>query len=488
LSVVNQVPVIDYTSRDFEGLRTSLLTYAHDAFPDWSPGSEGDFGVMLLELLAYVGDITNYYVDQSRQEAYLPTATQRQSVLNIAEMLGYLPHTGIPATATVTLQTDTDAAAAVVPIGTQLVTEMIEDLDAQIVFETTGVVTVPAAGGTVVVAVQEGETHSDISLGTSTGQPDQSYRLPHTNVYSDGLSVKVNAELWGYVPHLLDADPQDRVFATRLDAQGGIWLLFGDDVNGATPVIGLPITVTYRSGYGVEGNVGTGAITQLASADPVGVHVATDGSGVPLSTAATGGAEPESTEQVRANAPRSYRTIGRAITATDFEDLALTVPGVIRANAIADFHTSVTVYILGPGGQAPNNTLIATTLRSLSAQCLAGTTVTIAGPTFIPINVGSVGSPIVIEVWPAFVNSVVLFATQQAIRTLLDPANVDFGVKLTVSDFFGALISVPGVRYINIPMIARADAAQSGTVDIVCKPWEFPNLGNLQITVTGGVS
>jgi hypothetical protein len=33
---------------------------------------------MLLETLAYVGDITNYYVDQSKQEAYLPTATQRQ--------------------------------------------------------------------------------------------------------------------------------------------------------------------------------------------------------------------------------------------------------------------------------------------------------------------------------------------------------------------------------------------------------------------------
>jgi hypothetical protein len=486
--VVNQLPVIDYTSRDFDGLRTSLLTYARDAFPDWQPGSEGDFGVVLLELMAYVGDITNYYIDQSKQEAYLPTATQRQSVLNIAEMLGYLPHTGLPATSTVTLQTDADNTATVVPIGTQLVTEMIDDLDAQIVFETTALATVPGAGGTVAVSVQEGQSHTDISLGTSSGQPDQTYRLPHTNVYSAGLSVKVNAEVWSYVPHLLDADPQDRVFATRLDAQGGIWLLFGDDVNGAVPTIGMPITVTYRSGYGLEGNVGAGAISQLASADPAGVHVATDGSGVPLSTAATGGADPESTEQVRANAPRSYRTISRAITAQDFEDLALTVPGVIRANAIADFHTSVTVYILGPGGQPPNNALIASTLRSLSAQCLAGTTVTIAGPTFVPINVGSVASPIVIEVWPSFVNTVVLFAAQQAIRTLLDPSNVDFGGKLTVSDFFGSLISVPGVRYINIPMIARNDAVQSGTADIICKPWEFPNLGSLQITVTGGVS
>jgi predicted phage baseplate assembly protein len=443
---------------------------------------------MMLELVAYVGDITNYYIDQSKQEAYLPTATQRQSVLNIAEMLGYLPHTGIPATSIVTLQTDTDYPATVVPIGTQLVTEMIDDLDAQVVFETTAAVTVPAAGGTVDVPVREGQTHADISLGTSTGQPDQAYRLPHTNVYSDGLSVTVNSEIWNYVPHLLDADPQDRAFSTRLDAQGGIWLLFGDDVNGAVPAIGMPITVTYRSGYGIEGNVGAGVITQLAGFDPAGVHVATDSSDVPLSTVATGGADPESTEQVRSNAPRSYRIISRAITAQDFEDLALTVPGVIRASAIADFHTSVTVYILGPGGRAPNNDLLTRTLRSLSAQCLAGTTVTIAGPTFVAVNLGSVATPVTIEVWPSFKNATVKFAAEQAIRTLLDPANVDFGTRLTLSDFFSALISVQGVRYIGIPMFARSDAPQSGTADIVCKPWEFPNLGTLQIVVSGGVS
>lgn len=486
--MVNQLPVIDYTSRDFEGLRASLLTYARDAFPDWQPASEGDFGVVLLETLAYVGDITNYYVDQSKQEAYLPTATQRQSVLNIAEMLGYLPHTGLASTATVTLKTDIDSVATPVPIGTQLVTEMVDDLDAQIVFETTALVTVPAAGGTVVVAVREGSTHTDISLGTSTGQPDQTYRLPHTNVYSDGLIVKVNNEAWNYVPHLLDAEPQDRSFATRMDAQGGIWILFGDDVNGAVPVIGLPITVTYRSGYGIEGNVGAGAITQLAGSDPAGVHVATDTSGVPISTASTGGADPESTEQVRANAPRSYRTVGRAITTNDFDDLALTVPGVIRANAVADFQTSVTVYILGPGGQAPNNNLITTTLRSLSQQSLAGTTVTVAGPTFVPINVGAVATPIGIEVWPSFQNTVVKFNAEQAIRTLLSPAKVDFGQRLTLSDFYAALMAVPGVRFISIPLIARSDAPQSGTADIVCKPWEFPTLGALQVSVTGGVS
>jgi hypothetical protein len=486
--VVNKLPVIDYTSRDFEGLKSSLLAHARDVFPEWQPASEGDLGVLLLEMLAYVGDITNYYVDQSKQEAYLPTATQRQSVLNIADMLGYLPHSGVPATATVTLESSADASAIIVPAGSQLVTDLVDDLDAQIVFETIADATVPAAGGTVVVAVQEGETHFDVVLGSSDGQADQTFRLPHTNVYTDSLILKVDGEQWRFVPHLLDAEPQDKVFAIRIDAENSIWVRLGDGINGAAPAIGTTLSATYRSGFGVEGNVGAAAITQYASAEPANVFVSTDTEGLSLSTAATGGADPESTEQIRVNAPRSFRTVNRAITTQDFEDLAITVPGVVRARAIADFFTSVSVYILGPGGNAPNNALIVNTLNTLSDHSLAGTTVSVAGPIFIPINVGATLQPLAVEAYSTFTNTSVKFAVEQTIRTLLSPTNLDFGIKLAASDFYSAIMSVPGVRYVSIPMLARNDATQVGSADIICKPWEFPTLGNLVVTVTGGVS
>jgi len=119
---------------------------------------------------------------------------------------------------------------------------------------------------------------------------------------------------------------------------------------------------------------------------------------------------------------------------------------------------------------------------------MAGTTVTVAGPSFVTVNVGAVATPIAIEAWPSYQNSVVKFACEQAVRDLFSTANIDFGERLTVSDFYFALKAVPGVRYITIPMIARSDAPQSGTADIYCKPWEIPILGNLHVSVTGGVS
>ena len=106
---------IDYTSKDWLGFVSSMLNYAQIVFPQWDTSSEGDFGVMLVELFAYMGDILSFYGDRLTQEAYLPTATQRLSLLNIAQLLGYTPTNGSPATGTVTFLTAATGPAVTIP-------------------------------------------------------------------------------------------------------------------------------------------------------------------------------------------------------------------------------------------------------------------------------------------------------------------------------------------------------------------------------------
>ena len=60
--------------------------------PEWQTvGEAADFGTLLLELYAYMGDILNFYIDRTASEAFLATAVRPQSVLYIADMLGYTP-------------------------------------------------------------------------------------------------------------------------------------------------------------------------------------------------------------------------------------------------------------------------------------------------------------------------------------------------------------------------------------------------------------
>lgn len=84
--------VLDYTNRDYKAIRAQLVGLARGYMPEWTTvGETGDFGTLLLELFAYTGDVLNYYIDRMLSEAFLGTAVRRQSVLYIADMLGYTP-------------------------------------------------------------------------------------------------------------------------------------------------------------------------------------------------------------------------------------------------------------------------------------------------------------------------------------------------------------------------------------------------------------
>jgi hypothetical protein len=48
-------------------------------------------------------------------------------------------------------------------------------------------------------------------------------------------------------------------------------------------------------------------------------------------------------------------------------------------------------------------------------------------------------------------------------------------------------MGVNGVRYAAIPLMARQDAAQSGTADIQFQAFEYPVAGNIIVTSTGGI-
>ena len=89
----NKVPVsVDYTGRDYYSIREELITRVKEATnQQWQGTDPADFGLALVESFAYMGDLINYYIDRVANESYILTATQRQSLLNIANTYGYSP-------------------------------------------------------------------------------------------------------------------------------------------------------------------------------------------------------------------------------------------------------------------------------------------------------------------------------------------------------------------------------------------------------------
>ena len=80
-------PAIDYLARDFRSLRQVMLDRMSVLIPEWTDRTPADFGVALVELLAYAGDYLSYRQDAVATEAYLDTARRRISVRRHARLV-----------------------------------------------------------------------------------------------------------------------------------------------------------------------------------------------------------------------------------------------------------------------------------------------------------------------------------------------------------------------------------------------------------------
>ncbi|MBK5305233.1 MAG: baseplate J/gp47 family protein [Frankiaceae bacterium] len=76
----------------------------HEELDGWTADREGDLGVMLLELWAYVLDVTSFYDARLAERAYLPTAHEADTVAEIVSLLGYEPRPALAAAVQLALE------------------------------------------------------------------------------------------------------------------------------------------------------------------------------------------------------------------------------------------------------------------------------------------------------------------------------------------------------------------------------------------------
>jgi hypothetical protein len=100
------------TERDRGGLKKSL-----EAIGQWRGRHPGDFGMMLLEMWAYVCDLTSFYDDVLAHESYVRTARRRDSLRKLVDPLGYIPRPAVAALAELAAFADGRRVVSL-PVGT----------------------------------------------------------------------------------------------------------------------------------------------------------------------------------------------------------------------------------------------------------------------------------------------------------------------------------------------------------------------------------
>jgi len=85
-----KVVPIKYTSRDFQTIKDDLVEYAKRYYPDtFRDFNEAGFGALMLDTVAYVGDILSFYLDYQANESFLDTAIEYENIMKLGRQLGH---------------------------------------------------------------------------------------------------------------------------------------------------------------------------------------------------------------------------------------------------------------------------------------------------------------------------------------------------------------------------------------------------------------
>lgn len=83
---------IKYMNKTFSDFKTSLQEFSKTYFPNtYNDFSEASPGNMFMEMAAYVGDVSSFYIDSQVQENFLNLAKEKESLYNLAYSFGYRP-------------------------------------------------------------------------------------------------------------------------------------------------------------------------------------------------------------------------------------------------------------------------------------------------------------------------------------------------------------------------------------------------------------
>lgn len=189
-----------------------------------------------------------------------------------------------------------------------------------------------------VAKATHGETRQEV-LGSGDGSKAlQSFELkqfPLTYVSASNptgvdstLKLIVNDMEWHEADSLAGLQATDRNFITKTDDEDKTTVTFGNGREGARLPTGVEnIKAEYRNGIGKPGNVKTEQISLLVT-KPLGVKEVIN----PLR--ASGGADRESGDRARKNAPLAVKALDRLVSVQDYEDFARIYAGIGKAHAV----------------------------------------------------------------------------------------------------------------------------------------------------------
>lgn len=303
---------------DFYTIKENLKTFLRnqEEFTDYD--FDGAGLSVLLDLLAYNTHYMGYYLNMVGNEAFLDSAQIRNSVLSLAKLTNYRPRskTGAKAIVDITISPDNFASSVTIPKYTRFVSEAIDGIN--YVFCTTESLTVGIANSVFSfsnVTLTQGET-ANISFIVSGGT--RKFTIPTANCDTSTITVTVQestsnstTKVYNLANDITELDANSEVYFVEENSNETYNLYFGDNVIGKSPANGNIVIIRYLETVGEAANKANNFI----NIDNISGY---SGIAVNSKSAATGGSDKETIEEIRYRAPIHYTVQNRTVTKNDY--------------------------------------------------------------------------------------------------------------------------------------------------------------------------
>ena len=310
---------LQVTELDFDNIKTNLKTYMKNQteFSDYN--FEGSGLSTLIDLLAYNTHYLGMNANMAINEAFLDTATLRSSVVSHAKTLGYTPRSARAPVAYIDIFVNdvTPLGVVTLPKGTKFTTQISDTTYGFIVNED---ITTTKVGSIIRfqnVPIYEGTL---VTAKYTVDNSNLEKRFLVTDERADTTTLKVSVQnsaadltttIYTLATDISQVTATSNVYFLQEIEDGKFEVYFGDDVVGNKPTDGNIIILEY-------------IVTNKGAANGAKTFSGTAFSGITNYTITTtsiagGGAEPETIQSIKYNAPLDYSSQGRAVTTEDYK-------------------------------------------------------------------------------------------------------------------------------------------------------------------------
>ena len=310
---------INVTDLDFDGIKNNLKTFLkqQDQLTDYD--FEGSTMSTLLDVLAYNTHYNAVYANVLANEMFLDSADLRNSIVSHAKHVGYTPRSATSPVAFLNVVVNNATGSTLTAArGTTFTTTVDGTSYNYLVKDATTITPVDGVYTFSNLEVYEG-TLVDNKFTVDTANADQRFLIE--NDLADTTTLKVTVQnsssdsttsTYTLATDLADITSTSKVYYLEGAEDNKYEVKFGDGVLGAALSTGNIVTLSYIITNAEESN---GASSFSLSGTLGGFSNVT----ITTATNSANGAQPETPDSIRFNAPKQFASQNRTVTTNDYE-------------------------------------------------------------------------------------------------------------------------------------------------------------------------